>query len=1030
MKSTRLPSKPLIISKATFIGLLMIFSSTLSGQVYNVSRYTTSDNLVQSQVMTMLQDNRGYLWFGTHRGPCKFDGKSFFALPKDSLIGNFLTDIWEDTERGNLYFATQSGVTMFDGNQYKNIPMPAGVEEGAILSMMHDKSDHLWLGTQLNGIILVDLKQPDSTRSLFTGEHPEFSQRRILDLTIDLSGTIWIATDRGVYQCDADGQHLRPWKADSLGEDEVHAIFVSGNKTFLGTNRGTFLWNGAFLTLFRPTDHGGEDDGVYCFTEDREGQIWMGTRKGVLYLDQEGNIQPLEKLDNSLNFHMRSALTDNEGNIWFGTDGGGARKITPGVFQPYTVEEELSSNQAKSFLRADNGDIWISTRDRGINIMRIREEEYQLVRLLNTDNSNIGGNDICYSYQDREGRFWFASYNGTLSRWDAQKQNFTVYDEEKELITNAVYVVGEDKNFMWVGTDNGLYRMVRDRITGHMTTAQGLSSDVIYALHHDQSSDQLWVGTSTGLSVRDESGKFTTFETDSSVIGQTVIALEQDHQGRLWVGSAIGLAWIKDGKAHRVRISNTDGAHTIIGLQIERDKYLWITTENGVYRLNLDELDEAAGGAIFDHFTLKDGLPSMECNANAVFVDEEQRNIWIGTAEGAIRKAMSQEPQPDIIPPLTYITQVGVENTIDWRSQPGIKVSEDGLPIKLSLPFTQNRIDFSWIGISLRSPQQVEYKFYLRGLESDWPKSSSKQTSISYPNLDPGNYTFVVKSKKEKVGSWDDAEVAEFSFTILPPIYQRWWFILIMVILLAALGYLVYRFFTSRRRQQQEEQAIRDTAEKLQLEHQALYAMMNPHFTFNALNAIKLFIHRQDRKAADKFLSAFAKLIRMNLESTKSDFISLEEELRRLELFMDLARVRFPEKLEVCNVEVDKEVEMYETRIPPMLLQPFVENSIEHGIKPLKTGGRIDVLVSQVDDDYLKILIKDNGIGIEASRKAKEGRPKDHVSRGMEITKDRLKLFARITGKKYSLNLKEIKDDDGKSLGTEVEMILPIKYGK
>lgn len=1008
----------------------MVISSSLSAQVYNVSRYTTSDNLVQSQVMNMLQDSQGYLWFGTHRGPCKFDGKSFFALPKDSLAGNFLTDIWEDPGSGDLYFATQSGVTIFDGYHYKNLPMPTGVEEGAVFCMMPDQKGRLWLGTQFNGIILVDLNQADSTQSLYSNEKSVFSDLRILDLTTDLLGNIWIATDQGVYQCDEDGQNLTLWKPSIVGQDEVHTIFVSGNKTFLGTNSGAYLWNGSFLTLFKPTDHGGDDDGVFCFTEDLEGQIWMGTRKGVLYLDQEGHIQALEKLDNSLNFHMRSALTDNEGNIWFGTDGGGARKITPGVFQPYTVEEDLSSNQAKSFLRAENGDIWISTRDRGINIMRIKEEEYQRVGLLNTDNSSIGGNDICYSYQDREGRFWFASYNGTLSRWDASRQNFTVYDKTKELNANAVYVVGEDDNFMWVGTDHGLFRMVNDRITGQMTTTQGLASDVIYALHHDQSSDQLWVGTSTGLSVRDESGKFTTFMADSTVIGQTVIALEQDHQGRLWVGSAIGLAWIKDGKAQRVRISNTDGAHTIIGLRVERNEYLWIATENGVYRLNLDKFDEDAGGATFDHFTLKDGLPSMECNANAVFVDGLQRNIWIGTAEGAIRKAMSQEPQPDIIPPLIYITQVGVENTVDWHSQPDIEVSKGGLPLQLSLPSTQNRVDFSWIGISLRSPQQVEYKFYLRGLETDWPSSSSKQTSISYPNLDPGNYTFMVKAKKEKVGSWDDAEIAEFSFTILPPIYQRWWFIMIMVILLAILGYLVYRFFSSRRRQQQEEQKIRDTSEKLQLEHQALYAMMNPHFTFNALNAIKLFIHRQDRKAADKFLSAFAKLIRMNLESTKSDFISLEEELRRLELFMDLAKVRFPEKLEVCNVEVDKEVEMYETRIPPMLLQPFVENSIEHGIKPLKTGGRIDVLVSQVDDDYLKILIKDNGIGIEASRKAKEGRPKDHVSRGMEITKDRLKLFARITGKQYSLDLKEIKDDDGTSLGTEVEMILPIKYGK
>jgi len=224
----------------------------------------------------------------------------------------------------------------------------------------------------------------------------------------------------------------------------------------------------------------------------------------------------------------------------------------------------------------------------------------------------------------------------------------------------------------------------------------------------------------------------------------------------------------------------------------------------------------------------------------------------------------------------------------------------------------------------------------------------------------------------------------------------------------------------------QEETRIRNTAEKLQLEHQALYAMMNPHFTFNALQSIQYFIHRQDKKAANKFLSSFAKLVRKNLESTKSDFISLNEELDRLKLYLSLEKMRFPEKFDY-SVSSDPDIVLSDIQIPPMILQPFVENSIKHGIMPLDADGMIEVDLHKQDEDYLSITIKDNGIGIEASKKAHANRPNDHVSKGMQITLDRLALFARMTDKNYALDIKEIKNEKGEVKGTLVEMILPIK---
>ncbi|MEO0585998.1 MAG: histidine kinase, partial [Bacteroidota bacterium] len=152
-----------------------------------------------------------------------------------------------------------------------------------------------------------------------------------------------------------------------------------------------------------------------------------------------------------------------------------------------------------------------------------------------------------------------------------------------------------------------------------------------------------------------------------------------------------------------------------------------------------------------------------------------------------------------------------------------------------------------------------------------------------------------------------------------------WWFILILVSFVIGSGYTLYLTISTRRRQLREEQRIRNKAEKLQLEHQALYAMMNPHFTFNALQSIQNFIQRNDKKSAHKFLASFAKLVRKNLDSTQVDFISLCEELDRLKLYLALEKMRFPETFDY-GFDLDPALDRSSTPIPPMLLPPFVDN--------------------------------------------------------------------------------------------------------
>lgn len=1007
-----------LMKRRLYLLSLLFLPLLLPAQVYNVTGYSTADGLSQSQVRALMQDQKGFLWLGTHRGVNKFDGRNFTSYSaKSAIIGNFVTDLIQD-QQGRIWIATDKGISRFDGRGFVNyttedsLPLPSP----DVQALMEDSDGRIWVG--VGGEICV-IEEGRLIVKPYSWDQPH-QQRIIYDLLEIPGGHVWIATDQGLFQWR--GQRIEPYTiADLPSRPEIYKILVDKKgRLWLGTNRGVYLIDQQRVTHFTQQE-GLSDNRVFCLVEDQQGWIWFGTGRGVSYF-HDGKISRIVRTDRILDFQIRSAAIDSEGDLWFGTEGGGVRKLTRGVFEQYNMEDGLSSNIAKSFLKDESGRIWVSTYDQGINI--IRDRTVLTAERKGIQTPGMGGKDISYSFEDSKGNFWFAFYTGGITRYDGK--GFRTYGASAGLTAGASYCIAEDHTGqLWIGTDKGIY-VLKNETFSHIGLEEGLRDETVFSLLED-SRQRVWIGTSKGLS-RWEAGKIRHFDH----AGDNVISfLEEKDEQRLWIASSVSLSLYDlatDSAFIPVRVSGAEGAEVAVSLALETPKggrFLWIGTENGAYRLDLSTFDPTRENATFEHYTQKDGLPSMECNANAAFVDEEG-NLWLGTAEGAIRKPADSERRDPEMEPRIHITEVRISSDSTWQDL-GYQIDRNtSLPANLSLPYTENTLDFHYIGISLKSPQQIEYKHRLLGQDDrDWEEiKSTRQTNVSIANLIPGNYTFEVITKKES-SQWDENNVARFSFTIQRPYWQTWWFRSIQLLILAGFGYAVYRTVTNRRRQRQREQMMKNQAEKLTLEHQALYAMMNPHFTFNALQSIQYYIHRQDKVSANKFLSSFARLIRKNLESTQSDFISLAEEVERLGLYLSLEKMRFHEKFEY-QVSVDPEVDQHNTLLPPMILQPFVENSIKHGIMPLEGEGKVEVRISKRDEAHLQILISDNGIGVEASRKQKENRPNDHVSKGMQITQDRLKLFADMTHKQHSLDIEPILDEKGAIKGTQVRMVLPL----
>jgi len=999
-----------------YILSLLLLLSTLPtfiyGQAYNVNRYSIEEGLPQSQVRAIVQDSKGYIWFGTHRGLSRFDGKNFQNYDlTDSLPGNFVSDIYEDS-KGNMWFGTDQGASRYTGGKFHKYTRQQGLPTNEILSITEDYTGRIWMGTSKGAS--VQKQQKGKRKYLWESVLPHYDVNTILRGRDD---KIWLGTENGIFIFEDGTLSILSADAPSQGFEVYNILRASNGKVWIASNQGVWHYQDSTIVplafskkLPHPT--------VYCITEDINGDLWFGTKKGVVRYTQD-DWQVFTEEEGFPATDVRSSMLDREGNLWFGTDGGGVYKVTRGIFSSYSVEEGLSGNIAKSFLEDANGNIWVSTYDRGTNALNLSTQQVKEYH----PEQGLAGNDISYSYKDSKNRFWFATYSNGISLY--QNNRFTNISIDDGLPSNTVYCITEDQqNRIWFGTKQGI--SIWDGQTyKHYSQIEGLINPNVYTIIQARDGS-MWIGTQGGVS-QYQKGEFTNFTVAEGLADNFVISMLQDTRGRIWMGTGNGVS-VYDGKEFlSFNIDDMPGANLPVAMVEESEQYIWAGTNNGIYRIDAKSLSPNKQPDL-TRYSKTDGLPSLECNGNAAFKDSKG-NLWFGTIEGAVMCSPARINREIPLEPLTHITNLRLfRELVDWKSYTDSLDHQTGLPYNLHLPFNKNYLTFDFIGISLKNPLEVTYHFMLEGFDADWlPKTYDN--NATYSNLPPGTYSFKVQASNA-IGIWN-REPATFTFTILPPYWETWWFRLLMVLLVLLIAAGVTYIILYRIRQEKEKRQMQFQAEKLELEHQALYAMMNPHFTFNALQSIQYYIHRQDRIAANKFLSSFAKLIRKNLESTQHDFISLSEEMERLRLYLSLEKMRFQDMFEY-TLEVDPEVPAHEILLPPMILQPYVENSIKHGIMPLANEGKegeIYVSITRPDDNHLKIQIEDNGIGIEASKKLRSLKRKDHTSRGMEITRARLDLFSKITNNTHSVKIMELKGHDGSVQGTLVDMTLPLHKG-
>jgi signal transduction histidine kinase len=420
------------------------------------------------------------------------------------------------------------------------------------------------------------------------------------------------------------------------------------------------------------------------------------------------------------------------------------------------------------------------------------------------------------------------------------------------------------------------------------------------------------------------------------------------------------------------------------------------------------------------HLNESDGLISLETNLNAIFVDL-QNTVWVGTPNGVMQIEISAiEKKFNIPQPIVHLTNIqsNLEN-IDWKALTSGTWNGKSFPNGLEFNYRQNSFTFFFDASSTTYPERLEFSYWLEGLDSTW-SSPTSFSQVNFNNLPSGNYTFHIRARNGQWGTW--SEEVTWQFRISPPWYLMWWVILLEFIFLVGIVILITR---SRRRNIRNKHLAEQSemkAKLLMLEQQSMNSSMNRHFIFNALNSIQYYINRQDKLAANQYLTDFAKLIRKNLDSSQENFAPLSEEIERLELYLKLESMRFPDKF-IYRVHQDSPEALRSVKIPAMLIQPFLENSIWHGLLPKDSDGQLHVFFG-LKDECLEIRIEDNGIGLTESQ-ARKTTSDGHISKGMEITRSRIALIEQMTGKRIELRGPEDwKSETGES-GTHVTLHFP-----
>jgi len=1018
--------------------------------------YTMRDGLTANFCRDILQDSRGFIWIATKNGLNRFDGisfQNFYHNPSDtnSLSANIVRSLTE-MPGSLLVIGTNDGLCVYNiiKNRFENYRIKQKElsygNNSFIRKTFCDADKNLWVNHA--GVIDVFDSLLNYKFRFTDSEQGKILRGIVVDFNypvLDFQNNLWIPSDNmGIVTVDNKSRRVRCYKnsSDSLYfAAPIGGFYLDSLKRNIWFSPwGTGLLNYDLKTKklsrlkFRASDKSftplyNTFNGIIPFGN----KILCGSASGGLF---EFNPEDGSYKTHRHDVYDASSIASNEidkmfmdrsGNLWISTyDGLSKAALTQTPFQFFSEQFRSKLNapfpQLLSFALVDSTWLLAGTEKNGIYALNRTTGEVK--HCFNRNPLHENENVIICLYVDRNKKIWAGTFDGFFN-YDIQKNILTnptgIFRAlPKEEVTDIHQASNGD---YWFAFRRKIllvhYSLNENRLINYFSNAENKSAENIFPapavtrIREEKNGNILLstLGEQWFVLWNTAENSMTDFpkpESDRRKSTEWISDLLPDSGNSTWLTSynGHGLMHYNYRTDQLESYSRQEGLCNEIVRSITRDGNgnLWLGTQNGLGRFNPAE-------KTFICFDATDGLPDNEFTRVAYF-DSSSNLIYLVSPHAVVYfnpAELNGKPSPRNL----YVQKIQIngKDTVVDLSQP------------MTLSYQENYINIEYTSVNFKDGNKTKFYYFLKGLDENWNEAGSKRFA-SYSNLGPGNYTFKLKAfvGNNNVGG----EINALTFTILPPYWKTWWFRLLLLFFIVS---CIYWIVVRRVRMIRKEEKQKTTFNKqlAEVEMKALRAQMNPHFIFNCLNSINKFILENDTEKASRYLSKFSKLIRMILENSEQPMIPLRNEMEMLEAYLEMEANRFKTKFDY-TISVSENIGMNDIEIPSMLIQPYIENAIWHGLLPKEGKGELKISITKngiAAGNYLLCLISDNGIGRAKAKELKERKILTQKSMGMRVTEERMHLLSVTQNKKPEVIITDL-SKNGIASGTQVELRIPL----
>jgi len=954
------------------LGLMQLFAEAQIHQHVSYQHFDTRDGLPSTRINGILEDSRGYIWAITDKGAARYNGYNFevfttkHGLPSDNIL------LIHEDPHGRVWFLCGTQYAYFENDSIRlytgNDAIKKKLKSKERPASLFFEKDTMWVttmyGTQLFKSV-GDSVQEFMPQVPGAGKEVMYYLRKAGDKLLALK----TGEPQGLDQV--------------ITRDKINFLLrvSQGCKLSCSVEIGTDLWALAGPEAFIVFDTQGNVKTHFSATlkefssldKDRNGNLWICKGDGAYLINDYAS-----GMKNARNYfpgqYISGIIHDRAGNYWF-ADRNNGLFFVPSL-DMVAIQTDEPTKQSKYVSVKKFGDI-VYAGDAAGNVYSFGSND----SLRNITPIDLNG--VSYDFTlTSEGKLLrgktpaLSKINGNGARiLDSVSvvRKSTLLADGRVALALADGLAFYDEQRGWQRADTSLYKL---RTPSLFEDAQR----------------RLWLGTNEGLFEFKGSSVVAISEVNNNY-KTSISDIIQWGEYLLLATRGKGVIFYKPGGTFAVNEDLGLLANTVECLAIDGNNRIWLGTAKGMQCINA--LGTNPSEWIYFQVNYQKGLPSAEV-FDLLFDNEK---LYAATGNGLCifnpaSASLHNEAKP------VYIEHLSIgDKRID-------------IVPNIALGWNENDVRFTFLSFNFRTGANTTYRYRLIGLTDKWVETNSR--TVDFWALLPGDYQFEVCALNED-GVWSPASTA--SFTIDRHFSATWWFRLILgVLLLGIITGGFYWFYRSRRN------GLLQRFKMTELRQQALNANMNPHFIFNALNSIQHFINSNQPELANEYLTDFSRLIRMNLENNLEALVPLEEEIERLQLYMRLEKLRFGDKL-TCSLHGMEELKDYDVSIPPMLLQPYVENAVIHGILPKEEGGHISISLRAIGTHF-EVEICDNGIGLKAAA----GRLRTgHESLALKMNEERLSILSSLTGCVFSIAITDRSEEVVPAHGTLVRLFLPME---